>query len=211
MINKELLKRLVSDYQYRKAVCYPKTNERIYCNLRVCYIIFFVYLTIMNVLTVLGMANARIPSTANAYMFDNLIVGTVLFAVAFILMFFKLNLISFVLNIAAAVFKFPLVYYGLIYDVNTKMVNIQSAFYWQHLIPFALIFIVSLWMCIISTREKYLIRRDTKAVLSEIYDIYHTDSMSEDEWKDFLSNYKGEKPNSKNKKLKAETGFEDIK
>jgi hypothetical protein len=101
-------------------------------------------------------------------------------------MFFKDNLIALVLNIVATIFKtIPLVPMLI---MNSGVKDINPVFYWQHLIPMVLILIVSVSMCVISTREKYLIHRDYKVVLNKLYNKHHTDDTTEEEWEEFKAN-----------------------
>lgn len=185
MVRNEKLMKLVEDYQYKKSVCYPKTNERIYCNLKVFYILSFAYLMIFSAILTLGINFVAVNSPKH-YLY-NTIISMVLYTAAFVLMFFKLNLISLILNIAATFFKVSPLVPMLI--LNAGAVDIKHPFYWQHLLPVILVFIASIWMCIISTREKYLISRDTKRVLENLYTEHHTDDMSEEEWEKFMEEY----------------------
>ncbi len=177
--------RAVEDYQYRKAVCYPKTSERIYCNLKGFSIFAFIYQIIFSVLVMLGLV--FVQTDAPRVLLQNTIISQLLFIAAFILMFFKLNLISLILNLLGGVFKIiPLI---PLLILNAGALDIEPAFYWQHALPLLLILICSVWMCIISTREKHLIRRDYKAVLRKLYDTHYIEGMTDEEWEDFLNNY----------------------
>lgn len=189
-MNKENVLKIVRDYQYRKSVCYPKTHERIYCNLRIYYIISFIYLMASEILLILGLIFSR-PNEPRSYLI-NTAVSAVLFVAAFILMFYKLDIYGLGLNIIGTVYKIlPLLPMQIF---SSGVLNIETAFYWEHLIPTVLLFIGSIWMSIISTRERVLIRRDKKRAFDQLYQKYHTDDMSEEEWEsflhDFVENYK---------------------
>lgn len=182
---KDNILRAVEDYQYRKAICYPKTTERIYCNLKGFYIFSFIYQIIFSVLVMLGLI--FVQTEAPRVLLQNTIISQVLFVAAFILMFFKLNLVSLILNILGGVFKIlPLI---PLLILNAGVVDIEPAFYWQHALPLLLILICSIWMCIISTREKLLIKRDYKVVLGKIYDTHYVEGMTDEEWEGFLDSY----------------------
>lgn len=183
--------RAVEDYQYRKAICYPKTNERIYCNLKGFYIFSFIYQIIFSFLVILGLV--FVQTEAPRVLLQNTLISQLLFIAAFILMFFRLNLISLILNIIGGIFKIlPLI---PLLILNSGALDIEPAFYWQHAIPLILIFVCSVWMCIISTREKYLIRRDYKVVLGKIYAAHYVEGMTDEEWDNFLNNYEIKKEN----------------
>ncbi len=184
MINKDLLRKMVDKYQYKNSVCYPKTDERIYCNLRTFYIIAFSYLSVFGLL--LAYSSYKVDISPKMYLWYT-IASVLIFAAAFIFMFFKLNIISLILNCLAAYFKLiPLIDLQI---MNAGVTDIKPAFYWQHLLPLVLVFVASIWMCVISTREKYLLRRDTKRVMANLYEKHHTEDMSEEDWDNFLSSY----------------------
>lgn len=187
MKQQENIMRLVEKYQYKKSICYPKTNERIYCNLRIFYIISYAYLIVFGIILALGI---KFVTSSPTYYLVNTVASLVLYTVAFVLMFFKLDLISLLINIIATVLKFSPLKDLLI--LNSGAVDIKPAFYWQHLLPVVLLFIVSIWMTKISATEKYLIKRDTKKVINNLYERFHTDDMTEEEWETFLKNYKTE-------------------
>lgn len=178
---------LVDEYQYNAAICYQKTGGRIYGNLKLAYIIFFAYQTFFAFILMLGL----IFMADEPLYLQQTVISLVLYIAALVLMCFKLNLISFLINITATVFKAPALIAMQI--MNAGVVDINPAFYWQHLIPVVLLLFVSGWMCIISTKEKYLINRDYKAVLNKLYNKYHTEDTTEEEWQKFIENYKPEK------------------
>lgn len=178
---------LVDEYQYNAAICYQKTGGRIYGNLKLFYIVFFAYQTFFAFMLLLGLIFIATGEPSFLYY---TITSMILYVAAFVLMFFKLNLISFILNIFATVFKAPALISMQI--MNSGVVDINPAFYWQHLIPVVLLLFVSGWMCLISTKEKYLVSRDYKVVLDKLYNKFHTDDTTEEEWQQFIENYKPE-------------------
>ena len=177
--------KLVDDYQYKRAICYAKTDERIYCNLKTVYIIGFIYQALIMFLLTYGQYKTHYLDGNNIFAFSIMSFG--LFAIAFILMFFKLDIISLPLNITATALLWPIMKEVLFLS---GAFHIKNSFYFKHLIPLALILIASIWMCIISTRERYLIKRDYKAVMEKLYRRYRTDEMSDSEWEEFIDNYK---------------------
>lgn len=177
---------LVEDYQYKEAITYPKTSERIYDNFKIAAVLVYIYQFIFGALLLIGLIFTA--GKSENVSLQNTAISLILYTIAFVLMFFKLNLIGFILNILATIFKTLPLIPMLIYNSGT--VDINPVFYWQHLIPMILILIISLSMCIISTREKYLIDRDYKVVLGKLYDKYHNDDMTEEEWNEFINNYK---------------------
>ncbi len=179
----------VYEYQYRHAVTYEKTSGRIYCGLRIFYILSFVYAIIFGGLLIAGMALYRIPAEINILRYSYFAI--VLFCAAFILMFFKLDSVAFLLNLTGAVFYTLSLWPSQVYDYETLVFNIQPSFWWRHFIPTVLILFISGWMALISTKEKYLINRDYKAVINGIYKHYNTDvsAVSSEEWALFIKNY----------------------
>ncbi len=184
MKHKQNILKLVDDYQYNSAICYPKTNERIYCNLRGFYIAGFIYQAIFMFLLTYGQLKTHYLDGAN--MFTASVISFVFFTAAFILMFFKWDCISLPLNILGTVFLWPIMKEVLFIS---GVFFIKGTFYVKHLIPLILILIPSIWMCIISTRERYLINRDYKVVMEKLYNKHHTEEMTDEEWEEFVNTY----------------------
>lgn len=182
---KQNILNLVNDYQYKKGICYPKTNEGKYKNIRVFYIIGFIYQSLFMLLLCLGQAKTGYL-TGNS-VFSAAIISFGFFIAAFILMFFKLDIISFPLNIIGTVFLWPIMR-EVLYVSGTFFV--KGTFYFKHLFPLILIIIPSLAMAVISTRERHIVKRDYKFIMSKLYNKHHTEDMSDDEWETFINEYK---------------------
>ena len=176
--------KLVDAYQYKSAICYSKTNERIYCNLKKFYIVGFIYQAI--IMFLLSYGEIKLNYLERTNIFTASIISFVLFTAAFALMLFKWDCISLPLNIVGTVFLWPLMKEVLF---MSGVFFVKGTFYFKHLIPLVLILIPSLWMCIISTRERYFIHRDYKVVMEKLYNKHRTAEMSDDEWEEFINNY----------------------
>lgn len=176
--------KLVDDYQYKKAICYPKTNERIYCNLRGYYIAGFIYQAIFMFLLTFGQIKTGYLDGNNIFTASLISFG--FYTLAFLLMFFKWDCISLPLNIVGTVFLWPIMKEVLFIS---GVFHIKGTFYFKHLIPLVLILIPSIWMCIVSTRERYLINRDYKVVMDKLYKQHRTEEMTDEEWESFVDNY----------------------
>lgn len=190
MKHKQNILKLVDDYQYKRAICYPKTKERIYCNLRTTYIIGFIYQAIFMLLLTYGQMETHYLDGAN--MFTASIISFLFFTVGFVLMFFKLDCISLPLNIFGTVFLWPIMKELLFVS---GVFHVKGTFYVKHLIPLVLILLPSIWMCIISTRERYLIHRDYKVVMENLFSKHRTPEMTDEEWEEFINNYKNTETN----------------
>lgn len=182
---KDNILQLAMDYQYKKGICYAKTNERIYCNLRKFYIVGFIYQAIFMFLLTYG--RAKTGYLNGTHVFSSAAISFVFFTAAFVLSFFKLDIISLPLNIVGTVFLWPIMSEVLFIS---GVFHVKGTFYFKHLIPLVLILIPSIWMCIISTRERHFIKRDYKFIMNRIYTKHHTEDMSDDEWEEFINNYK---------------------
>lgn len=176
--------KLVDAYQYKSAICYSKTKERIYCNLKKFYIVGFIYQAI--IMFLLSYGEIKLNYLERTNIFTAAIISFVLFTAAFVLMLFKWDCISLPLNIVGTVFLWPLMKEVLFVS---GVFFVKGTFYFKHLIPLVLILIPSLWMCIISTRERYFIHRDYKVVMEKLYNKHRTAEMSDDEWEEFIDNY----------------------
>lgn len=176
--------KLTEEYQYKRGITFARTDGRIYGNLKIAAVVFYVYQMVFSVMLLLGLI---LVANSLPVHIQNTIISMVLYTAALVLMFFKANLLGLLLNIVATVFKaLPLIPMQIL---NSGVVDIVPSFYWQHLIPVVLVLIVSVSMCVISTREKYLIRRDYKVVLGKLYAKYHNEDMTEAEWEEFVDNY----------------------
>ncbi len=184
MKHKQNILKLVENYQYKSAICYPKTKERIYCNLRTTYIIGFIYQAIFMLLLTYGQIETHYLDGAN--MFTASVISFMFFISAFVLMFFKWDCISLPLNILGTVFLWPIMKELLF---SSGVFFIKGTFYFKHLIPLVLILVPSIWMCIISTRERYLIHRDYKVVMEKLFSKHRTPEMTDEEWEEFINNY----------------------
>ncbi len=182
---KENILNLVKDYQYKRGITYPKTDERAYHNLRVCYIIGFIYQAIFMFLLIYGQATTGYL-TGNS-IFTAAIISFCFFTAAFILMFFKLDIISLPLNILGTVFLWPIMREVLFLS---GVFFIKGTFYVKHLIPLVLIFVPSIWMSVISTRERHFIKRDYKFIMNKLYTKHRTEEMDDSQWEEFINNYK---------------------
>lgn len=155
----------VYKYQNDNYITYKKTSERFYKGLKITYIIAFAYQFLVNIILILGMWFAKKPLESN--IIQNTIIATILLLLAFIVMFFKYVSVSFLLNIISIPFELTLMLPGLILNAGT--VDIKGAFYWQYLVPMIIILAVSLYMAVISSKERYLIKRDYKKLAQEKY------------------------------------------
>ena len=89
--NKNILS-LVDEYQYKEAITYPKTNERIYGNLKIAAVVFYIYQLIFGGLLLLGLIFTA--GKSEDVKLQNTAISLILYTLALILMFFKDNLIA---------------------------------------------------------------------------------------------------------------------
>ena len=160
----EILKKAL-DYQYKRGITYQRTDGPMYKSVRVFEIVSFVYL--MAFQSILLLALWLVPNDNPAHYLQNTLIAFILFTIAFVLMFFKFNLTALILNCVGIAFKISPLIPLLI--MNVGVVDIQPQFYWQHLFPVILIFIGSVWLTIITLRERYMIRRAYKLILEKEY------------------------------------------
>ncbi len=172
--------KLVDDYQYKYGISFQRTDGSTYKTLRVFAILSFAYLILTSLIYILG-------SSPLAYdykhIFQVTLISSIIYTAAFVLMFFKFNLIGLLLNIAATLIKLPII--TILFEGYIVNKNI----YWRIIIPICLVLLFSAIMCYISTREKVIISRDYKAVLDKLYNQHHTDDMTEEDWSEFIDNY----------------------
>lgn len=184
--NNEFLQ-YVELYHIKNFIVYHKTSEKLYKWLRALYIVAFAYQLVMNIFLILGMTLAKQP--LEAHLTTNVIVATALLTVGFVLMFFKLGIFSFLLNVVSVVFEMTLMVPGLI--LTSGAVDISGAFYWQYAIPMTIILILSLWMGIIALREWHITRRDTTLLKNALYEKFgeEYEAATDKQIREFINTY----------------------
>lgn len=162
--DKDLLKKAF-DYQYKRGITYQRTDGTMYKAVRTFQIVSFVYLIAFQLILLLALW--LVPNDNPAHYLQNTLISFTLFIAAFVVMFFKLNLTALILNCVGFALKISPLIPLLI--LNSGAVDIQPVFYWQHLIPMIMAFIGSLWLTIITLKERYIIKRDYKIVAEKNY------------------------------------------
>lgn len=162
--DKDLLKKTF-DYQYRRGISYQRTDGPMYKAVRTFQIVSFVYLMAFQLILLLALW--LVPNDNPAHYLQNTLIAFILFAISFVFMFLKLNLVALLINGLGFAFKISPLIPLLI--INSGAVDIKPAFYWQHLFPMVLTLIGGIWLTIIALRERFIIKRDYKIVSEKNY------------------------------------------
>ncbi len=176
-------------YHRKNFITYHKTSEKLYKWLKAIYILAFIYQFFINLVLIWNMVVVPSHRPLESNILTNTIIATALLAVAFVIMFFKLGIFSFALNVISVIFEMTLMVPGLI--LTSGAVDVSGAFYWQYAIPMTIILILSLWMGIIATREWYIVRRDAKLLDNALYEEFGEEysSLTPKQIKHFVNTY----------------------
>ena len=179
----------VEQYHIKNFIVYPKTSEKLYKWLKAFYIIAFCYQVLINAVLIFDMSVVPKYAPDDKSLISNTIIATVFLAVGFVLMFFKLSIVSFVFNCLAVGFELTLMLPGLI--MTSGVFDPHADFYWQFAIPMVIILATSLWMGIIAWREWHIIRRDTALIKNGLYEKFGEDyvSLTDKQIKEFINTF----------------------
>lgn len=174
-------------------IYYAKTDGALFKTLKVIYSLAFIYTFFINLFTILGTALhiADGDYTEDAYnILISLIIFTAVALVGSVLLWCKVNIIGSVISLLPASFILFIFAKELVDEVGVG--PFKDEFYYRHLIPLAIIIIISLWMFAIALRAYIKRNRRYKQILQNVYEIFkleNPDNLSLDDWKDFVENY----------------------
>lgn len=189
-----ILKR-VRELEQKRGIVYARTDGKLCTTLKIIYLLVVIFAAVMNLFYILGMLIIRTENLKSVS--DSIItvgICTAVLIAAVILNRLKLHTLSAVLTIIPAVFLIPL-FAGLMEDIS-GFLNLNLSFYWRHFAPLSLSVITSVWISVISLREKRKINLMYKKVEENLYNLYHTSAneITEEQWAEFLESYNGESP-----------------
>lgn len=203
----------------RAAVIYAKTDGKLYKWLKFLYIASMAVNIIMALLYVLSRSstidginatqleikNHAILNAVNQSITIMSIVAGV-WLIASVLIKFKLEIISALLTISSGVVAFITLHSA---SKNTAQFNegVSSAFWFRHFLPIALAVFFIIWMLYIKLREKYRFKIAYNNMVGRIYEQYHTDDLSEEDWEIFLTEYDPRVQEEKRRREKKSKNF----
>lgn len=195
-INEGILKR-VRILEEKRGINYAKVDGKLYTALSVLNLIAAIFALTMNIFYILGMLLINLGTENMKNVLNPVITVSVCSAAliaGLILKKFKLFIPSAILNILPSALLIPL-FASLMEDLN-GFLQLKTAFYWRHLAPLTIVIIMTVWITVISIREKVKLNATYRKVEENLYNIYHTSAndVSEEQWQEFLNEYNGESP-----------------
>lgn len=185
----------------RAAVIYAKTDGKLYKWLKILYVIAMVISIVMSLFYIGGRAShlyeieklgLNILSTTdiNAVKTSLITVGicAVIWVISALLIKFKGEIISAVLTVAAGIVSCASLISA---SRGTAQFNegINDNFWYRHFIPLFIAVFFIVWMVIVKLRQEFKFRRAYTNMVNRIYQQFHSEDLSEDEWEDFLKTY----------------------
>ncbi len=185
----------------RAAVIYAKTDGKLYKWLKILYVLSMLLSVIMSLLYVGARASRLyeikklaldILSTENIEKVKTSIITVGICAavwiIAVIIVKFKAEILSALLTISAGTVSCAFLINA---SQGTAQFNegINDNFWYRHFIPFILAVFFIIWMVIIKLRAELKFRRAYLNMVNRIYEQYHNEDLSEDQWESFLKTY----------------------
>ena len=184
--------RKVDEYEYKRGITYAKPEGKLYKYTKVLYVLVFIYAMLMNLFFVLGISMSdTLKQQMEAPLYSVLILMVVLIG-SIILTKFKQKIIpaiaSFVLN-ALSCTGLILVFAPL---MERPEGGFKAPFFWRHLIPLCVLFLLNLIINVILIRAGLKKRKTYKKIVDNAYAMHHTSiedgSLDEDKWEEVLKN-----------------------
>ena len=189
----------VRQVEEKRGIVYAKTDGKLYKTLKVFYIIFLVYTFAINALFVLS--NFMVyhgTDTFNSVKKPIIIVicSTFCFIASLFVLKFKdkiwANIATLILNLLPSLLT-VLVYAKLMED-SLGLFGYKYSFYWRHSVPLALIAVFAIWLSVLALRANIKTKKQYKKITENLYNQYHiseeNEQLSEEEWEEFIKNYK---------------------
>ena len=174
-------------------IYYAKTDGLLYKSLKFIFSLAFIYSFAINVISIAGTA---LLISEGDYIADtqNFLIAVSVFAivslVGAILVWCKINIIGTALSLVSA--PFLLFIFGKELVDTVGIGPFKTSFYWRHAAPLGILIVVALWMFIIAIRAYIKRNKRYKQILKNIYEIFkleNPDSLSHDEWEEFVEKY----------------------
>ncbi len=194
-----ILKR-VEAYEKKCQITYAKADGKLFSCLRILLTLSVIYMFAINLLAILSLF-IKAKSLNEYTIMTKATLVTVTVVTALLVLFIILTYFKNIwIKLAATIFLFAANIYLIFpfYAISNNglgFFNLVPVFYWRHLLPFVLILIFALWMIVIIIRQEYMLNFRYKTIINNLYQAYKSDpttnfdTLSEEEWNDFLKNY----------------------
>lgn len=179
----------------KRGIKYAKTDGKLYCTLKVFYIIAFAYTMGINLLFTLGTVISEINFKNLKNSLITVTVFSVLLIASLVIMRFKdklwANITSGVLNLLSSVGL--LFSFAVLMEDSIGFMGLKTNFYWRHFIPLVLIIILSVWLTVIAVRSIIKTNSAYKKVVENIYALHKVSAeesnFTEEQWDEILRDY----------------------
>ncbi len=182
--------------EYKYGIQYAKPDGKLFAAVRTAYLLFFIYHSVMVLLFLLGQilkyGNTEnwAPNAAGFWM----VLGAELFSIGGYVL---LKTPWKIWGVAVSILQAPLlaVLFGERMTDDLVRFGIRVSFYWRHLIPLVVMFVLLLWMLGIIVRAAVKTNRQYKKIVETLYTQYHVgvteegEGISDQQWDEFLANY----------------------
>ena len=184
----------VYEYESKRGITYAKPDGALYKTLHVLYVMIFIWSFIMNSFTALSFM-MRYSTIGNKGTIRNiiftLIVGSLSMLAGCILSRLKCYISASITTIIPIAVLLPL--YMLSFRNNLDgLWGYSYPFYWRYLLPLSFIAILMVWMTVIALRARHKTNKQYKQIVERLFEenfANDEDSVSEEEWDEFLKNY----------------------
>ena len=167
---------------------YAKKDGALYGGFRTAYLVSYIYAAVFAAFVILGIwFNDEISTNLNT--------------VYTIGAFLALGLLGAVFNgfripLGTAVCALPVsvwtvICFGKLLIDPAGLLGLNGKFYWAHLLPILVMCISAAAMLIIDLRARYILKKGYEKISERLYAEYsaHAESLSEEEWEEFLKTY----------------------
>ncbi len=193
----ESIKNRVSQMEKKQGLIYATADSRIFKNFRLCLYLVYLYKLIMDLIYISGslFMNIEAGRDIDVNVFNAICIFTAIMIIGRIFLYIKQNIFK-IIGIICMVISLC----GSVLTYSRFMVtagSIRPAFYFMHLAPAILIFILSVWLLVIIIRAIYLYNSHYKSYVANLYQDYQQkhgnindiNCIDESDWEEFLENY----------------------
>ena len=190
--NENVLKR-VRQIEEKRNIRYLNCQSITYKILKFLFVVVLIYSLFINFSNIMGHIfrlneglDDRILKVYKTILI-NFSVSTAGLIIGAFLYHFKLYLFGFLATATSCVY---LIFYtkNLATDQG-QQVGVSTYYYWQHLVPLAVLILLGLAIAIIAIRAKIKTNKLYKKTIDNIYNQFKTENLSEEEWEKYLNNY----------------------
>ena len=189
-----VLKR-VRQIEEKNGIKYAKTNGKLFKTLKVVNVLAFIWAIAMNFLYIAGcllIYSFKEHKEAFLGYIIPIAVCTVLIITALVFLKLRKYLVSGILNVLPSIVM--LVLFASISKDTFGFLGMATWYYWRHFAPLALIILTGIFMAYIAIRADLKLNKLYKKVTENLFNQYgNVETLSDEQWDEFLSNYDHEK------------------